>query len=298
MFDLCDSKRRHPAAHTVRPRRATAGFTLIELLVVIAIIAILAALLLPALGRAKGKARQIACINNLKQLAIAGTLYAGDANDHVPPNGLGSPDVLNGQRLWVLGEEHYEFTSPPSPNPAFTNVNYLIDPQHAAFAQYIPSVATYRCPEDRTTVELNGRAHPKVRTYALNSYLGWAEWVPPGYNSSRHWTFDKWSGMTEISPASLFSFIDVAPGNVCLPAFVVRMGAGGQFYHLPSIQHGGRGTMAFGDGRVETRRWIESRTLTEATLPWNPNHWTFWDSHNRDLKWLQDHATVARPSTE
>ena len=298
MFDLRDLERCDPTAQTVRSRAWGSGFTLVELLVVIAIIAILAALLLPALGRAKGKARQIACINNLKQLATAGTLYAGDANDHVPPNGFGSSDILNGQRLWVLGEEHYKFTSPPSPNPAFTNLNYLNDPQHAAFAQYIPSVATYRCPEDRTTVELNGRAHPKVRTYALNSYLGWAEWVPPGYNRTRHWTFEKWSALAEASPTTIFSFIDVAPGNVCLPAFVVRMGAGGQFYHLPSIQHGGRGAVAFGDGHVETRRWIESRTLTEAALPWNPNHWTLWDPGNRDLEWLQDHATVPRPSAE
>jgi len=90
MFDLRDLERCDPTAQTVRSRAWGSGFTLVELLVVIAIIAILAALLLPALGRAKGKARQIACINNLKQLATAGTLYAGDANDHVPPNGFGS----------------------------------------------------------------------------------------------------------------------------------------------------------------------------------------------------------------
>jgi len=275
-----------------------AGFTLIELLVVIAIIAILAALLLPALGRAKSKARQIACINNLKQLGTAATLYGADANDYLPPNGFASPDHLNGNKLWVLGEEHYDFTPPPSPNPAFTNLDHLLNPDYAAFAPYVPSPGSYRCPADRCTVALQRRARPKTRSYALNGYLGWTPWADPGYNSVRYRNFDKWSGLAEASPSRIFSFIDVAPGNVCLPAFIVRMGTAGHFYHLPSVQHGRQGTVGFADGHVETHRWVEDRTVAEATPLWNPNHWTLWLPGNRDLAWLQEHASVLRADAE
>src|SRR5262245_30705557 len=117
----CDSLLRGPQAGR------EAGFTLIELLVVIAIIAILASLVLASLSSAKAKARQIQCINNQKQLALTWTLYADDNKEQLVPNGYGIPETLGTTKLWVLGATHQQ-------PQAFTNLDYLMNPNYAAFA--------------------------------------------------------------------------------------------------------------------------------------------------------------------
>jgi len=145
--------------------RATRGFTLIELLVVIAIIAILAALLLPALARAKNHARRIQCINNEKQLILTWNLYSMDNREQLVPNG-GGP-ALSAPYLWVLGGNHGD-------PQTLVNPSYLVDPRYALFAPYLKTIASYKCPADRVNWRYGsgGPMENELRSYAMNSYVG------------------------------------------------------------------------------------------------------------------------------
>ena len=264
------------------------AFTLIELLVVIAIIAILAALLLPALSRAKEQARQTVCMGNLRQLAITMALYASDNQDRLPNNGYGCAATLQGHRLWVVGDEHI---NPPS----FTNLAYLVDPKFALFASYLPDPKIYKCPSDHGKAPIHGRWYPHTRSYALNSYIAWV-WPPATWDSPRYVWFRKTSDFARASPAHIFTFIDTSPGNICHSAFVVYLGTTlkGLFYHLPSCQHSGAGTVAFADGHVEVHRWRDPWTQQMSRTNWLPNHLTLYSRGNPDLQWLRDHASVPR----
>src|SRR5258708_18491112 len=137
------------------------GFTLIELLVVITIIAILAALLLPALTRAKQKAQSIFCLNNTKQLMTATLMYTGDNNEKLPPNG----DDDNDGTFWVGGN----MTFPADAR----NTSFLTDSRYAVLAPYTgPAVGIYKCPGDKSTTLAGTTMVPRVRTYSMNAAVG------------------------------------------------------------------------------------------------------------------------------
>ncbi len=267
------------------PYSAGQAFTLIELLVVMAVIAILAALLLPALSGAEEKARKVQCLNNQRQLSYAWLLYSDDNNDRLAANGYGSATSLEGSKLWVVGDWHLDPQS-------FTNLDYLLNPNYALFAGYLKTPAIYRCPSDHSTVQIGADRFPKTRSYSLNSYMAW-EQPFDNFNNSSYWTFKKKSDLAYANPSETFTFLDVAPGNICYSAFVVVEGNNGWFYHLPSGQHANSGVLSFSDGHAEGHRWVEAATLQESRGSWIIDHFRL-SPGNRDLNWLMHHASQPR----
>jgi prepilin-type N-terminal cleavage/methylation domain-containing protein/prepilin-type processing-associated H-X9-DG protein len=266
------------------------AFTLIELLVVIAIIAILAAMLLPALANAKKKAVGTACLNNLKQLTLAAHIYAGDFQDAIPPNGLGTVNS------WVTS------TTGVQQMPDYADLTLI---RMCVLFPYNKSEGIYRDPGDRDLIP--GQTAPRVRNYSLNGMmgdnLGTAGNVHPGTVENR-----KLSSVVNPSPSKASFFIDEQSSAGTLANqtsiddgyYAVDSGGPGSasaysssvWRNSPSSRHGNYGQMSFADGRADHMKWVDGSTKSLMGI--------LADSHvinNPDKKqmWLSTYASGTVP---
>jgi len=288
-------------------RVSSRGFTLIELLVVIAIIAILAAMLLPALNKAKLKAQGIQCMNNEKQLVLAWRMYSEDNSDRLVLAGgdskvavyaskptSNSPDSADDIYAWTWTQMDFAGNNP-------WDYDYKADAPLRPLWQYMKTAAIYRCPADQSTVTVGtpdarsgfttGGVFPRVRSISMNFYIGGF-----GGNTSEQLAgssvmdpklYPWYSKLSDISNlgsspgiAKTFVFIDEREDCINWGNYATDMSgyptsespkANAAVYQfsqdMPASYHNGGCGLSFADGHAEIHKWRDGVTLQPLAPP-------------------------------
>jgi prepilin-type processing-associated H-X9-DG protein len=265
------------------------------LLVVIAIIAILAAMLLPALTKAKQKAQGIQCMSNHKQLCLAWRMYAEDNHDVLVFASQDPPRNPLDKYAWA--NDLMDF----NPNNQ-GNWDYTFDIAQRPLWQYNKSPAIYKCPADRSFVVVDGVQKPRVRTMSMNLYVGGFDGTDGGWSGAHaYWVYTKLSQITGSAgpPDKIFVFLDEREDCINWGNYMTDMRgyanpsnpAMYQFsWDMPAFYHNSGCGFSFADGHSELHRWLDPRTMPGITYQ-RVNSRTLAVPRDRDVAWLQDHST-------
>ena len=306
------SRRRLQGKCGIKRRRelGSTGFTLIELLVVIGIIAILAAMLLPALAMAKRKAQAMQCMSNQKQISGAALMYANDNSDSLVP--VGSLNYQPG--AGGTAPNGQPITGSLSENP-------LTDPQLQAggsLAQFCPgnlqksvmtggpyytnwimagllfpfvqTVAVYKCPADLSRCPYGASptfAQDSERTYSANCYMGGMQWWDTKYKLYR-----KLTDLHSPGPADIWYFIEENPASIDDCYFALDPATPTLWYNSPAVLHGYSSVISYGDGHAQIHRWTDGNMINDKNPASPPGCNVTADPHSPDLGWFFSVTTV------
>jgi prepilin-type processing-associated H-X9-DG protein len=251
-------------------RPCLTAFTLIELLVIIAIIAILAGILLPALVKAKAKAKSAACRSNLHQMALAWHQYTLDNRDVMPPSQTPGAAQVGNPGCWVLGNAQRDVDT--------TNIKLGV------LYFYVGNPAIYRCPADQSFVT----NHPgllRTRSYSMNFWLNADHWLNGDSNrvNPSNTPQDKTKLSQLMEPAKIFVLADENEMSIDDGTLVVFLDAvrSNQWWDLPSDRHNQSSSLFFADGHAQPHKWnwpkiFNSRPQTPAN-----------SQDHEDLYWMK-----------
>ncbi|MHB8522148.1 MAG: prepilin-type N-terminal cleavage/methylation domain-containing protein [Limisphaerales bacterium] len=278
---------------TSRGNRRSA-FTLIELLVVIAVIAILAALLLPAVGRSKSKAYTAVCLSNKRQMMLAWHFYATDFSGHLPgnSNGVSRNDAID----WVTGWITWDQVSDN------TNIALVTDARYSSLGPYVRTKDVFRCPADRYISPMQRALGwtERVRSIGMNHWIGY-DGSGNEYPSAQmtYKRYFKETDFRQLSPASAWVFIDFHPDDVltggifAIDAPTISAGKA-EWGMMPASYHDGGCTLGFADGHAARKQWELPQTKQPVRyLPDNGNlvQVNKTSPDGRDYIWLWERST-------